>query len=159
MPPLRVKASRAWRSLATLTAQTKPDQVRVGDMARATRSFTDADVASFAQLSRDSNPLHHESGVASASRFGGRVVHGMLYGSMFSAIIGQLFPGAVYVSQSLRFHKPVVVGDSITAEIEVKEVGARGRLLTFRSDCLNQHGERVLSGEACALLPKDRRKE
>ena len=72
----------------------------------------------------------------------------MLYACMFSAIIGQLSPGAVYLSQTLDFKKPVTLGDTVTAEIEVERVAARGRLLDFQTRCYNQHSEVVLSGQA-----------
>eukprot|EP00966_Prymnesium_polylepis_P037858 878326-Prymnesium_polylepis.1 len=76
---------------------------------------------------------------------------------MFSAIVGQRYPGAVYVSQSLRFRKPVLLGDTVTAEIQVREVGAGGRVLDFDTRCVNQDGELVLSGDARVLMPKVKR--
>ena len=74
---------------------------------------------------------------------------------MFGAIVGHRYPGAVYVSQSLHFRKPVLIGDAVTAEIEVTEVGAGGRVFSFGTRCLNQKGEIVLSGEARVLMPKE----
>ena len=80
----------------------------------------------------------------------------MLYASMFSAIIGRRSPGAVYLSQSLAFRKPVLVGDTVTAEVEVQRVARAGRVLDFATRILNQRGDLVLSGEARVLLPARR---
>ena len=154
----RVDYRRPLRCLSTLSPALKASLARVGDKAHATRTFTEADVLQFASLTHDSNPLHADQDFADGTRFGSRVVHGMLYGSMFGAIVGQRFPGAVYVSQSLRFRKPVMLGDSVTAEIEVSEVGAGGRVLNFDTRCLNQRGELVLEGEARVLMPKEERR-
>ena len=130
---------------------------KVGDVARATRVFTSSDVANFAELTHDSNPLHRDTAFASSHQFGEPVVHGMLYACMFSAIIGQRSPGAVYLSQTLDFKKPVALGDTVTAEIEVERVAARGRLLDFSTRCYNQRSEIVLSGQARVMLPKQQR--
>lgn len=132
---------------------------RAGDVCRATRTFTEGDVAAFAALSHDSNPLHADASFAEGGRFGQPVVHGMLYASMFSAVIGQRSPGAVYVSQTLQFRKPVHLGDTLTAEVEVRRVGGAGRLLDFATRCTNQREELVLDGEARCLMPRARARE
>ena len=127
--------------------------LRVGDVGRLTRTFTASDVDVFSRLTGDDNPIHDDEQFAASQRFGGRVVHGMLYASMFSAIIGQRTPGAVYLSQSLAFRRPVRLGDTITAEVEVEKVSRAGRLLDFSTRCTNQHDEVVLSGQARCLMP------
>jgi 3-hydroxybutyryl-CoA dehydratase len=79
----------------------------------------------------------------------------MLSAGLISAAIGtKLAPGfvAVYLSQQLRFRMPVNIGDTITADLEVTAVDAEKRILTVRTDCLNQDGEAVVKGEATVLL-------
>ena len=127
---------------------------RVGDAYSATRRFTQADVAAFTALTHDDNPLHSD---ADAGRFGGSVVHGMLCASMFGAIVGQRFPGAIYVSQTLHFRKPVYVGEEVTATVEVQRAAAAGRVLDFVTRCVNARGDGVLDGEARVLLPRKSR--
>lgn len=129
----------------------------VGDVGSLVRTFSAADVADFARITGDNNPLHDDEKFASTHRFGARVVHGMLYASMFSAIIGQRTPGAVYLSQTLAFRKPVLLDDTITAEVEVLKVGRAGRLLDFSTRCTNQRDELVLSGDARVMLPASSR--
>jgi len=107
--------------------------------------------------SGDGNPLHADASFASSERFSAPVVHGMLYASMFGAIVGTRFPGAVYVSQTLNFRKPVYVGDSVTATLELRRSAGSGRLLDFDTRAINQDGDVVLDGEARVLLPRTMR--
>ena len=141
-------------SLARYTTRAQlPELARVGDVGQLTRSFSRADVAEFARLTGDDNPIHEDEDFAATQQFGRCVVHGMLYASMFSAIIGQRSPGAVYLTQSLTFRKPVYLGDTVTAEVEVQRVGRAGRLLDFVTRCTNERSELVLSGDARVLMP------
>jgi len=129
----------------------------VGDSYNATRCFTADDVGLFAGLTHDDNPMHIDPEFAAQGRFGACVVHGMLVGSLFGAIVGQRFPGAIYLSQTLDFRKPVYVGETVRATIEVQSVRAAGRMLDFETRCSNQEGELVLTGVARCLLPKHAR--
>ena len=62
---------------------------RVGDVAHAVRTYTQEDVAAFARLTHDDNPIHGDDDFASSARYGRPIVHGMLYATMFGAIVGQ----------------------------------------------------------------------
>ena len=138
-------------------AQRRAMCVQIGDSYSTSRSYSEADVSAFATLTHDDNPMHCDAEFAASGRFGATVVHGMLYASMFSAIVGQRFPGAVYVSQSLEFKKPVFLHDSVTATVTVQSVAAAGTVLDFSTSCANQHGDAVLTGEARVLLPRRKR--
>ena len=72
---------------------------------------------------------------------------------MISAVIGTRLPGpgAIYLSQSLKFSRPVKVGDTITARVEILEVLAPRNRIRLGTVCRNQHGEEVLSGEAWVM--------
>lgn len=131
---------------------------QVGEVGRAERTYTRADVEAFTALTHDDNPLHADDDFSSETRFGRPVVHGMLYATLFGAIVGQRCPGAVYLSQTLDFRKPVFLGDTLTAEIEVRSISAAGRLLEFATRCANQDAELVLDGTARVLLPRRARR-
>jgi 3-hydroxybutyryl-CoA dehydratase len=129
--------------------------VKVGDMASFSRAVTDADVQAFARVSGDNQPLHLDDAFASKTRFRTRIAHGMLSAAYISAALGtKLAPGAVvvYLGQSMRFRLPVRIGDIITAECEVTAIDAERRIATIRTDCKNQSGDAVLTGEATVLL-------
>jgi 3-hydroxybutyryl-CoA dehydratase len=122
----------------------------VGTRAESIRTITDADIIQFADVSGDRNPVHLDAEYASQSLFGDRIVHGFLTGSLISALIGMDLPGAgsIYLGQTLKFLAPVFIDDTITAKVEVISVREDKRLVILRTDCINQDGKLVLTGEA-----------
>ena len=72
-------------------------------------------VEEFARMSGDRNPLHTDEAYGKTTPFRGRVPHGMIAGMFFSRLIGMYLPGkyALYLSQTLKFHKPFPMEDSI----------------------------------------------
>ena len=131
------------------------NDISVGDTARFTKTITQADVTLFAGVTGDFNPLHIDHEHAKKTRFGQPVVHGALLVGLVSNVLGMQLPGpgALYVSQSLAFKKPVFIGDTITAEAEVVEKMDEKNRVRFATRCLDQDGEVVAEGES-VLLPK-----
>ena len=119
-----------------------------GQRVRLTRTFTEEDVRRFVEISGDSNPLHVDSRFAASTRFGRRIVHGMLTASMFSTMVGTLLPGigAIYRSQTLRFLLPVYVGDTVTAHFVVRSADRARHRLEIDAWIENEAGERVVEG-------------
>ena len=130
------------------------DEVAVGQTAEFRKKVTETDVVLFAGITGDYNPAHIDEVAASASRFGGRIAHGMLSASFISTVLGTRLPGpgTIYLEQSLRFTAPVRIGDTVTARVEVAELlpKRRARLTTT---VLNQKGEPVVEGEALVMVP------
>jgi 3-hydroxybutyryl-CoA dehydratase len=122
----------------------------VGTRATRTRTITDADIVRFAEVSGDRNPVHLDAEYAARSPFGQRIAHGFLTGSLISAVIGMELPGpgSIYLGQTLKFLAPVHIGDTVTVSVEVIGVREEKRILTLRTDCTNQDGVLVLTGEA-----------
>lgn len=125
----------------------------VGTRASITRTITDADVRRFAELTGDDNPVHLDAGYAATTRFGERIVHGILTAGLISAVIGTQLPGlgAIYLQQNLKFTAPVHHGDTITATAEVVAVREDKRIMTLRTVCVNQDGRPVIEGEAVVM--------
>jgi 3-hydroxybutyryl-CoA dehydratase len=48
--------------------------------------------------------------------------------------------------------RPVYPGDTITAQLEVTAIDTEKKFVTCSTDCVNQEGKTVLSGEATVLL-------
>ena len=101
----------------TQTAGYTIEDLTVGMEATFAKVISDEDIENFAQVSGDNNPVHLDDAYASQTRFGGRIAHGMLSASLISAVIGTRLPGpgAIYMSQSLRFRAPVKPGDLASA--------------------------------------------
>ena len=127
--------------------------LQVGQSAEVSKTITDADIRAFAELSGDHNPVHLDDEYAAATRFGRRVAHGMLAASLLSAVLANELPGrgTVYLSQQLRFTAPVFPGDTVTARVTVKVVREDKPVVTLETVCTNQHGQRVIEGEAVVL--------
>ncbi len=126
------------------------EEFKIGDEAAYVKTIEEADVRLFAELTGDRYPVHLDEEYARRSRFGRRVAHGMLTASLLStanALLLQL-PGGISVEQTLRFLRPVFLGDTITARSTVVEILPATRRLRCRTVCTNQHGEIVISGEA-----------
>ena len=130
-------------------------EMAVGDTARFSKTVTQADVTLFAGLTGDFNPLHVDHAHAAQTRFGRPVVHGALLTGLVSAVLGMQLPGpgALYASQSLAFKRPVFIGDTVTAEVEVVERIEEKNRVRFATRCLNQDGAVVAEGES-VLLPQ-----
>ena len=131
------------------------EDLSVGQQAMFGRTVTDADIAAFAGVSGDTNPIHLHDGFAKGTRFGQRIAHGMLGAGYISAVIGTKLPGpgAVYISQTLNFMAPVLVGDTITAIATITAIDDKRRRVTLKTQCLN--GDKVvIDGEAIVLVPR-----
>ncbi len=122
----------------------------IGAQATRSRTISEADVVRFADVSGDHNPVHLDEEYAAQSLFGGRIAHGFLTGSMISAVLGTELPGpgSIYLGQTLKFLAPVRIGDAVTVTVEVMTVREDKRLITLKTDCTNQDGLLVLTGEA-----------
>lgn len=85
------------------------EDIEVGKVFQFARKITLKDIDDYAKITGDHNPLHCDEKYAQATKFEGRVVHGMLAGSLFSTLVGMVCPGRknVYVSQTLNFKKPI----------------------------------------------------
>ena len=129
--------------------------VKVGDRVEFEKTITPEDIQSFARVTGDTNPLHSDQDYARKTRFGECIAHGMISAGFISAALGtKLAPHCcvVYLSQTLRFLRPVKIGDTIKAVAEVKGVEPEKRVLTLETNCYNQNGEPVVKGEAVVLL-------
>ena len=114
------------------------EDIEIGMIRSLTKRVTDADIAMFATVTTDHNPVHLDESYAQDTIFGGRIAHGMLTAGLISAVIGEQLPGhgAVYLGQSLRFLAPVRPGDMVLAEVEVTAIDHSKRRVTLDTRCL-----------------------
>lgn len=133
------------------------EEFRVGDTTTFSKTITEADILLFAAVSGDNYPLHVDAEYAKTTRFKQRAAHGMLTASLISTVNGLMLkkPGGIYVEQSVRFRRPVFIGDTLTATSEVTELITEKRRLRVRTSITNQHGKTVVDGEG--LIQKDER--
>lgn len=131
------------------------DELSLGQSAETSQVVGAADIEAFAAVSGDVNPVHLDEAYARTTPFGGRIAHGMLAAAYISAVIGNRLPGpgAIYLSQSLRFRRPVKIGDQVTARVTVKALDADKGHATFDTVCLVA-GKTVVEGEALIMVPR-----
>jgi 3-hydroxybutyryl-CoA dehydratase len=132
------------------------EELLVGQSNEFGKTITETDVGLFAGITGDFNPVHVNAPAAESSRFGSRIAHGMLSASMVSTVLGMKLPGpgTIYLSQTVRFTKPVYIGDTITARVEIVELIPAKRRVRLVTTCMNQHGDMVLEGEAMVMVPE-----
>ncbi len=131
------------------------EDLTVGMSAMFGKTVTEADIAAFAGVSGDTNPLHLHDGFAHTTRFGQRIAHGMLSGSFISTVVGTKLPGpgSIYVSQTLSFTAPVSIGDTVTAICTITDINHERRRVTLKTQCLS--GDTVvIDGEAVVSVPR-----
>jgi acyl dehydratase len=128
-------------------------ELHEGDHAQLTRVVDPADIESFTTAVGDANPLHSDPAFAATTTFKTPIAPGIFTAGMISAVIGTRLPGpgSIYVSQELKFLKPVRAGDTITARVEVKELVRDRNRVRLKTVCTNQRGEEVLIGDAWVL--------
>jgi 3-hydroxybutyryl-CoA dehydratase len=126
----------------------------VGQRATFAKTITQADIEAFAGATGDRNPLHLDDAFARRSRFGRPIAHGTLVAGVISAALGMVLPGpgAIYLSQTLKFLRPVFPGDTVTATVEVTAYREDKGIVTLRTTCANQSGDPVVDGEAVLLV-------
>jgi len=112
----------------------------------------------FAAVSGDVNPVHLDEAFAAETMFAGRIAHGMLSGAVISAALAMEMPGpgVIYLGQTLRFTRPVRIGDEITAHLEVTEKREGKGIVKIACEVVNQDEKVVVSGEATVLAPREK---
>lgn len=126
-----------------------------GMSARYAKTVTDADIVLFAGVSGDTNPVHLDQSFAEQTQFKGRIAHGMLSASFISTVLGTRLPGpgAIYLSQSLRFLAPVKAGDTVVAKVTVTEIDQAKRRVSIDTVC-SVEGKPVIEGEALVMVTR-----
>ena len=129
--------------------------LKVGDSAQLQRKFTEADVQQYAELSTDRNPIHLDEEYAANTQFKSRIVHGMLAGSLFSALLGQQLPGegAIYMAQNIQFKAPVYLDKLVVASVEITEIHPTKPIVSFSAQCVDAFGKLLLVGDAVMFVP------
>jgi 3-hydroxybutyryl-CoA dehydratase len=130
------------------------EDLDVGMSSVFAKTVTESDIAAFAGVSGDFNPVHINEEFAKETLFKGRIAHGMLSAAFISTVFGMKMPGpgCIYVSQLLRFKAPVRIGDTVTARVEVTGKVDEKKFVTFKTTC-TVAGKTVVDGEATLMVP------
>jgi len=130
------------------------EDLKTGQSASFAKTVSEADIVLFAGVSGDTNPVHLDQVFAEKTPFKTRIAHGMLSAGFISTVFGTKLPGpgAIYMSQTLRFKAPVKIGDTVTATCSVTEIIPEKRRANFSTVC--KVGDTVvIEGEATIMVP------
>ncbi|MDX2103258.1 MAG: MaoC family dehydratase [Alphaproteobacteria bacterium] len=125
-----------------------------GQSASYAKTVSEADIVLFAGVSGDTNPVHLDQSYAETTMFKSRIAHGMLSAGFISTVLGTKLPGpgAIYLSQSLKFKAPVRIGDTVVATATVTGLDAAKKRATLATVC--KVGDTVvIDGEAVVMVP------
>lgn len=130
------------------------EDLAVGMESSLSKTVSEADINAFAEVSGDRNPVHLDAAYAAGTMFKERIAHGMLSAAYISAVFGMQMPGpgAIYMSQSLRFMAPVKIGDTVVTTVKVVEINAAKKRAKFETVCA-VNGQPVVTGEALMMVP------
>lgn len=134
------------------------DEISLGQTASFSKQVAEQDIQMFATVSGDVNPVHLDEKFAAGSMFGERIAHGMLTGAVISAALAMELPGpgTIYLGQTLRFTRPVKIGDLITAHLEVIAKRDDKKIITLACEVTNQDTKVVASGEAQVIASREK---
>jgi phosphate acetyltransferase len=131
------------------------DELKVGDTAELKRTLRQQDIELFAVTSGDVNPAHVDANFAKTDMFHQVIAHGMWGGALISAVLGTELPGpgTIYLDQSLKFRRPVGLGDTVTVRVKVREKIPEKKRVILDCECVKDDGEVVITGEADVIAP------
>jgi len=131
------------------------EDLEIGMSASTEKTISAADVATFAQISGDDNPIHVDEDYAKNSAFGKRIVHGMFSAALISAVAGTKLPGygGVYLSQELKFRKPIFIDDTVLTKLTIEDINQRRGRVTMKTEVFVKD-VLVVSGEAIYMVDK-----
>ena len=133
------------------------DEIDIGDSREFKITITNSMVDEFAKISGDFNPLHVDEKYAQTTKFGKRVVHGMLLASFLSQMVGMYLPGkhALYSSQTLEFHNPCFVGNEISVTSKVIDKSQSTKIIKIESKISNEENKLLLYGIGRIVVRND----
>jgi 3-hydroxybutyryl-CoA dehydratase len=128
------------------------DDMNIGDAATFTKTITETDIILWVGLTGDMNPIHIDKEYSKTTRFGDVIVPGVMVLGLISNTITMATFGNVYANQSIKFLKPVYIGDTITATATIAEKLEAKRMVKLETKCVNQKGELIMIGEGMEYI-------
>lgn len=139
------------------------EDLNVGDVFETSeREIGLDDIAAFAELTGDRNPLHTDPEFCKETVYGVPIAHGLLVFGVFTGLYDQLgiFRGTALAFLGIdgwRFRQAVLSGDRVRGRITIEDLRrsssdpSRG-IVTRRCEVLNQRDEIVQEGTTTVLL-------
>ena len=109
----------------------------IAQEATISKTFVFDEVVAFSELSLDRNPIHLDKEYAKKGIFSDLIVHGLLTSSLISAVIANKLPGpgSIYLSQSLKFLKPVYHNEEVVAKVKIVDIKHEKLIIMLETQC------------------------
>ena len=109
----------------------------IGQEATISKTFVFDEVVAFSELSLDRNPIHLDKEYSKKGIFSDLIVHGLLTSSLISAVIANKLPGpgSIYLSQSLKFLKPVYHNEEVVAKVKIVDIKHEKLIIMLETQC------------------------
>lgn len=134
------------------------DELSVGMAAEKSVHVSEERIRLFAEASDDFNPVHLDEAFAAKTAYRGRIAHGLLSAAFGSAVVGTILPGAgsIYISQTLEFHFPVRIGDTVRIRITVIELDQEASRAQLKCEGFVED-RLIMDGVAVVRVPRRRK--
>ncbi len=134
------------------------EELHAGMAAEKVIHVSEERIRLFAEASDDFNPVHLDEAFAAKTAYRGRIAHGLLSASFGSAVVGTILPGAgsIYVSQTLAFHLPVRIDDTVVIRITVLSVDQESARVELNCEGFVE-GKLIMDGIAVVRVPRRRK--
>jgi len=125
------------------------------------RTVSEGDIMNFAGLTGDYNQIHTDAHFAASTQFGQRIAHGLLGLSVAVGLLMRtgVLEGTVIAFREIndwKFIKPVFIGDTIHALMDVKELKVMprigGGLAVVNIEVRNHKDEQLMKGTLTLLV-------
>jgi 3-hydroxybutyryl-CoA dehydratase len=125
------------------------EELSVGQKASFQRRVTKQDVLSYMGLSGDLNPLYADSAYAGRTKYDRPIVPANMLAGFAMGAVANVMPGlgSLTHAHTYRLHHPAVLGDEVTADMEIVEMKQQQRHVVIRYRQVNQDGKLLLEGE------------
>ena len=129
------------------------DTLKIGDFSLFTKTVSETDIVLYAGISADFAPVHLNEQYAAQTRFGSRIAHPMLLGTMAGGAIYRLLsPSSICVKREFEVIAPVFAGETVTIRAEIASLDREHNRVVVEFECYNVKEELVLRGSALEAL-------
>jgi len=120
--------------------------------------FSQEDVAAFARVTGDTNPLHLDADYAATTAFKRPIIHGMLGASVFTKVLGTEYPGygSIYVSQTLNFLRPMFVDTDYEAVFTINRLDPDKHLAEISTEILDAQTRKATTRGVATMINKEK---
>lgn len=129
------------------------DTLKIGDFSLFTKTVSETDIVLYAGISADFAPVHLNEQYAAQTRFGRRIAHPMLLGTMAGGAIYRLLsPSSICVKREFEVIAPVFAGETVTIRAEIASLDREHNRVVVEFECYNVKEELVLRGSSLEAL-------